>query len=106
MVFDNDHSRNHGTVSYLDRPSDGCIADNINIPAELAVMADVDLIIQFRVGADAGAFDGGTIDGAAGADFHFIFKDHVTDLRDFVARARLVIKSEAVRPDHRPSVDD
>src|SRR5437879_6701351 len=106
MVLDDDHSRDHRSVSDSHRASDGRIADNIDEAAELTIVADVDLIIQFGVCANPGALDGRAVDGAAGPNLHIVVDDHVPDLRDFITLPRLVIKTEPVGTNHRPSMED
>src|ERR1019366_7676882 len=101
MIFDDDHARDHRSVSDDHRTSDSGVADNIDEASELTIVADVDLIIQFGVVTYPCAFDGGTVNGAAGPNFHVIPDDHVSDMRDFITLSRLVIKTEAIGSNDR-----
>jgi hypothetical protein len=83
----------------------GCYYD---VFANLAVVADVDQIVDFRAAANARDFERATINGGIGADFDIIFNLETAYLGKFFVSAGLLVAhvTEAIAAQDRSGVND
>ena len=85
----------------------GLRGDN-DILADLAIVPDVNQVIDLRSAPDSGLIEGAAIDGRIRPNFHIIFNDQLSNLRKLLVMARLAIAyvTEAIATQHRPGMYD
>src|SRR5207245_5682989 len=81
---------------------------NHHVFSDLAVVADVDQVVDLGAAPDAGDFQGSAVDGRVGADLDVIGDFEAAGLREFhvVSGCRIAHITEAVAAEHGASIDD
>jgi hypothetical protein len=74
--------------------------------ADLGIVADMDLVVDFRPPADDGVADGAPVDRHGSPDFNVLFDAHRTELRDLpVTAVEIGNEAETVATDDGASMD-
>ena len=108
MFADANLSAKHDIFFYRNTAGKACLGGDYHIFSDLAVVANVNQIIDFRASPDAGCVEGSAVDGGVGADLDIVFDFQTSDLRKlFITASRLVTHiAEAVAAKHCAGVDD
>src|SRR5438093_3598192 len=93
-------------ISRSARAGNPHLADEEIVPADLAVVADLNQVVDLGTGADACGLEGAAVDGRAGADLDIVADFDMAELGDFDVPAVVEPIAKAVRPDHRVGMDD
>ena len=101
-------STQHDIFFYRDTSREPGLGGDNNIFSDLAVVANVYQIVDFRASSDAGFVQRSAIDSGIGADLDIIFDFQAADLRKlFVAASRLVAHiAKAVAAEHGTGVNN
>src|SRR5450830_1983224 len=84
-------------------PRAGC---NRRMRADMAVVGDLNLVVQFDTVFQHGVGQGATVDGGIGTDFDVVADHHPPHLRNLDPDAGFVGETETIRTDHRTGMDD
>ena len=94
-------------VSELCRSRDPRLGDDDTVASGADIVRNLDKIVDLCPPADDGFPEGGPVDRHIGADFHIVFQDDGSGLRDLdPSTLRPLGKAEAVRADDRAALDD
>lgn len=97
--------RHHHVIARGTRAGNPHLAGHDIVLADLAVMGDLDEIVDFRALANARGLKSPSIDGRAGADFNVVAYVDVSQLRDLDIAAFLLAITEPIGADDRIGVD-
>ena len=84
---------------------DACLRHRKAVRAQLAVMADMDEIVDLRAMSDDGRPHRRTVNAHMGADLHVILQDHIADLRHLRMHTVRRRKAETIRTKHGRRMD-
>src|SRR5262249_57380102 len=71
----------HGVIAYLDAAGESGLGGNDHVPAEAAVVSDVDHVVELSAIADAGRTERGAVHATVGADLDVVADFNRADLR-------------------------
>ena len=108
MLSDSDLPAQNDVVLDHDAAREAGLRGDHYVFADLAVVADVDQVVNLRAPADARDFQSAPVDGGVGADLHMVFDFQASDLGEFfVASGGFVAHvTEAVAAENRARMDD
>lgn len=95
VVANADLSSHDDVVFDRDAAGEAGLGGDDYIFSELAVVADVNEIIDFCALADASFVEGSAVDGRVGSDFDVVFEDEAPDLRGLLVASSLRIADVA-----------
>src|SRR5579875_687871 len=101
-----DLAGNHHVIPSAARASDAHLANKEVVFADLAVVADLYLVIDFGSGTDTCGLESTAIDGGASTDFHIVADFDIAKLRLLDVFAALKTIAETISAQHRIGVND
>jgi hypothetical protein len=105
MVRDTDLPRHHDVIARCGRPGDPDLAAQDVVSADLAVVADLDQIVDLCSGTNSRWAESPSINGAARADFDVVLNLDPPELRNFHVPPVLNAIAEPIRSNHCIRVD-
>ena len=108
VVANADLSSHDDVVFDRDAAGEAGLGGDDYIFSELAVVADVNEIIDFCALADASFVEGSAVDGRVGSDFDVVFEDETADLRGLLVASclRVADVAEAFTAEDGSGLDD
>ena len=95
MLSNTDLPAEHSAIFNGDAAGESSLRRNNDVFTDLAVMADVNEIVDLRAATDAGFIQCPAIDRGVGSDFYIIFDDQSPDLRKLFIVAGLPVADVA-----------
>ena len=106
-MTDHHHSpAQHATLANMRASGDAHAARDGRVIADVAVVRNLHLIVDFDAITDDGVVNCATINGGIGTDFNIVPNHHTADLRDFSPACLIRLETKAVGSDHRSRVHD
>ncbi|MEY5015330.1 MAG: hypothetical protein RIS92_1688 [Verrucomicrobiota bacterium] len=85
---------------------DAGLSNDEAVFSDVDVVCDLDEVIDFGAFSDDGLPESGAVDGGIGTDFHVVFYDDDSELRDFGMLAIDFFETKSVAPDDGTGVED
>lgn len=106
MIGNADLAAKRNKIAQIHAAGDAHMPGDDAMLANMAIVSDLDQIVDFGAGADDRIGQRAAVDGGAGADFHVVLQDGAAQLRDFFVTGGGGDIAEAVTADDRAAMED
>ena len=98
--------RHHRAIAHAGGAGDAHLGHQDHVLADVAVVPDLDQVVDLGAAPHHRVAEGGAVDGGIGPDLHVVLDAEPADLRDLAVHASVEGVAEAVGAEHRAGVDD